>query len=69
MLRIFFLFVVCSCTLLAVGQEISGNVYDQEGTPLPFSNVILLNTRDSSLFLSVNRKRKELFITGLIDRI
>ena len=48
MLRIFFLFVVCSCTLLAVGQEISGNVYDQEGTPLPFSNVILLNTRDSS---------------------
>ena len=48
MLRIFFLFVVCSCTLLAVGQEISGNVYDQEGAPLPFSNVILLNTRDSS---------------------
>lgn len=48
MLRILFLFVVCSCTLLAVGQEISGNVYDQEGAPLPFSNVILLNTRDSS---------------------
>ena len=48
MLRIFFLFVVCSCTLLAVGQDISGNVYDQEGAPLPFSNVMLLNARDSS---------------------
>lgn len=48
MLRIFFLFVVCSCTLLAVGQDISGNVYDQEGAPLSFSNVMLLNARDSS---------------------
>jgi hypothetical protein len=42
------LLALCSC-LLACGQTLSGKVQETDGKPLPFANVLLLSSKDSSL--------------------
>lgn len=48
MKKLFLLFSMLSITTFLMAQEVIGKVVDSNGKPLPYVNIVLLNTQDST---------------------